>query len=453
MAVDRDRYRAQEWLAKIEARGGTELAAPLDQAIRLLASPATPDTDRVLVLLTDGQVGNEDQILKALAKRIKGLRAFTLGIDQAVNDAFLRRLAGLGGGYCEVVESEDRLDAVMAKVHRRIRSPLLSSLSLTAEGVRFIEDESVPRQLPDLFPGAPLTVMGRYAGSPSGSVTLNATDDAGQPWHQAVRGTATANDAIHLSWARARVRELEDRFVSGMGNTATLEKLILATSLTHGVLCRFTAFVAVDVKEVVNEGGEVRRVTQPVELPAGWTMPIDLMAMPMTGALRAGGSGMARCYAPPSVAPAAPALGAFSDAEETVLDSDLAEMPASRSEGIIDRLAEKAKQIFRSRTPRTTAPAGAGIDLSAYRRRVAEMLDQINKATDIVRALGTLAIQLEALIDDLKSIGVSDNQTKPLADLLREFCEWLAKAKATPGIDVASMVERCREVLGAFAKG
>nr|BFE72217.1 hypothetical protein GCM10020092_055180 [Actinoplanes digitatis] len=37
------------------------------------------------------------------------------------------------------------------------------------------------------------------------------------------------------------------------------------------MLCRFTAFVAVDSR-VVNEGGETRRVTQPVEAPSGWDM-------------------------------------------------------------------------------------------------------------------------------------------------------------------------------------
>jgi Ca-activated chloride channel family protein len=39
--------------------------------------------------------------------------------------------------------------------------------------------------------------------------------------------------------------------------------------LRFGVLCRFTAYVAVDSR-VVNEDGETRRVTQPVELPSGW---------------------------------------------------------------------------------------------------------------------------------------------------------------------------------------
>ena len=46
-----------------------------------------------------------------------------LSLDQAVNEGFLKRLACLGGGCCELVESEDRLDAVMDRVHRRIGTP------------------------------------------------------------------------------------------------------------------------------------------------------------------------------------------------------------------------------------------------------------------------------------------------------------------------------------------
>ena len=90
------------------------------------------DRDRILVLVTDGQVGNEDQVLKVLGARLKGIRVFTLGIDQAVNEGFLRRLAdlGQGGGSCELVESEDRLDAVMDSIHRRIGTPVVTDVCL-----------------------------------------------------------------------------------------------------------------------------------------------------------------------------------------------------------------------------------------------------------------------------------------------------------------------------------
>ena len=85
--------------------------------------------------------------------------------------------------------------------------------------------------------------------------------------------------ALTQQWARARLRDLEDRYTAG---ERALEPEIVATSLRHRVLCRFTAYVAVDTR-VVTEGGGPRRITQPVELPSGWEMP-GAFAPPMAAA-------------------------------------------------------------------------------------------------------------------------------------------------------------------------
>src|SRR5262249_58447662 len=123
---------AVEYLARVEARGGTEMAEPLRQGLAALTAgdggAAVPgrQRDRVLVLITDGQVGNEDHILATLGEAAQAVRIFTLGIDQAGNAAFLRRLSDLGGGTSALVESEDRLDAVMDQTHRHIGTPVLT---------------------------------------------------------------------------------------------------------------------------------------------------------------------------------------------------------------------------------------------------------------------------------------------------------------------------------------
>jgi Ca-activated chloride channel family protein len=303
-ATDRNRFRAVEFLAAVGARGGTDMAPSLDRAVTELnggacgtAGTAVAHRDRVLVLVTDGQVGNEDQILRHLGARLGGIRIFTLGIDQAVNEGFLRRLAGLGGGACEVVESEDRLDEVMAQVHRRIGTPLLTGLRLEPAGIQIVPGTLVPGRLPDLFAGAPLVVLGRYTVGQvgnlpkggklptcptdgGGSLRLVAHDEAGQPWSETVPAAVSANEAIPAVWARGHIRELEDRFVIGREDRATLEKRIVTTSLKYGVLCRFTALVAVDRAEAVNEGGRVHRVTQAVEAPAGWAGAAESHPMP-----------------------------------------------------------------------------------------------------------------------------------------------------------------------------
>jgi Ca-activated chloride channel family protein len=268
------RCRAAEFLEKVEARGGTEMAQPLTQAVTVLTeglnrSARVAGAERVLVLITDGQVGNEDQILRQLGPRLKGVRVFTLGIDQAVNAAFLRRLADLGGGASEVVESEERLDEVMGQVHRHIGTPVLTGLRLEPAGLALRPESVVSGRLPDLFAGAPLLIAGRYQGRSSGGVAVRGLSAAGQAWSAEVSGCPVEGAPLASMWARGRVRELEDRYVSGAPSTG-LEQEIVATSLRFGVLCRFTAFVAVDRDAVVNPGGQVHEIVQPVEQPAGW---------------------------------------------------------------------------------------------------------------------------------------------------------------------------------------
>ena len=270
-ASDRQRFRAAEFLAGIDARGGTEMAEPLDQAVTELSrGPGPGGTDRVLVLITDGQVGNEDEILRRLGPRVKDIRIFTLGIDRAVNAAFLRRLADLGGGNSELVESEQRLDEVMDRIHRHIGTPVLTGLSLLPAGLDVVADSVVPVRLPDLFAGAPVLVSGRYRGTAGGTLVVRAQDSHGEKWAAEVVPTLTEQAPLDRVWARGRVRELEDRYVIRGGERGRLEKEIASTSLRFGVLSRFTAFVAVDRTEVVNPGGEGKKIVQAVEAPAGW---------------------------------------------------------------------------------------------------------------------------------------------------------------------------------------
>ena len=273
-ATDRNRFKGVEFLAKLESRGGTEIARPLDQAVGLLDERGH-DRDRILVVVTDGQVGNEDQVLKVLGARLLGIRVFTLGIDQAVNEGFLRRLAatGQGGGSCELVESEDRLDAVMDAIHCRIGTPVVTEVRLEpgASGLVFLADTLVPDRPPSLFRGSPLLLTGRYRGQRHGPVEVRGKTPAATEWSEAVVASVRDNPAIASAWARGQVRQLEDRYAAGTEDHSALEQTIIATSLRFGVLCRFTAYVAVDRTAVVNEGGEVHQITQPVEMPAGWS--------------------------------------------------------------------------------------------------------------------------------------------------------------------------------------
>nr|WP_202420993.1 VIT domain-containing protein [Actinomadura rayongensis] len=259
-ATDRNRFRAVEHLATLDARGGTEMLTPLDEAAGLLTDTSR---DRVLVLITDGQIANEDQLLAHLLPRLAGVRVHTVGIDHAVNAGFLNRLAI--GGRCELVESENRLDEAMESVHHRIGAPLVTDLHLDPAGLEIDPSTVAPRRLGALYPGAALVIAGRYTGASPGDLTLRGTAADGSPWHRSLTPTVAPSRAAASIWARAHLRDLEDRYVIEGG--PELEQQIVRVSLRFNVLCRFTAFVATDAVTANETGTRPHQVIQPVENP------------------------------------------------------------------------------------------------------------------------------------------------------------------------------------------
>ncbi|GIH96502.1 VIT domain-containing protein [Planobispora siamensis] len=401
-ASDRNRYRAVEHLARLEARGGTEMLDPLREAAAMLGDPSR---DRVLVLVTDGQVGNESQIIKEVGGRLVGVRVHTVGIDRAVNAGFLSRLSGLGGGRCELVESEDRLDEAMEHIHRRIGSPVVTELSLKGDGLDPVAGET--GRLGSIYPGVPLTVHGRYRGAASGAVVLHGTDASGHSWERRIAGTRVDNPAVRSIWARARLRDLEDRYAAG---DHSVEEKILSTSLRYGVLCRFTAFVAIDSR-VVAEGGPAHRVVQPVELPSGWeTGPAAPMAAaPMAWmSPPAGGPPAAPMAAPRPAAPGGAARASFQPAAFDWMEQERPADPFEETERFFPRadgpVAGSTVPVppphMVTPYPSSPVPAPAGQD--ALRAQLAEELRRLRAAeslrsADRLRYLADLGNRLTAL--------------------------------------------------------
>ncbi len=272
-ASDRARWRTIEWLGRIDARGGTEMGGAMAEAIRLLGSSGQ-QRQPILVLVTDGQVSGEDVVLRAVKQvsangRIP--RIHTIGIDRAVNAGFLRRLADAGGGTCDLVESEDRLDAAMDQIHRGIATAAVTDLKVEALAGTLIQESLAPARLPDLFADRPITIFGQFqATAASWILQVSGTDANGNRWKAEVTAVDGRSDTIRSLWGRARVRDLEDRYAMGVEDPKSLAKKIVELSLATNVLSRFTAYVAIDRSEVVNKGGRQQQVVQPVEMPEGW---------------------------------------------------------------------------------------------------------------------------------------------------------------------------------------
>lgn len=484
-ASDRTRFRAVEQIAKIDARGGTELAEPLEQAMRAFGS-TYDDRERVIVLVTDGQVGNEDHLLRSAAGGLKNIRMFTLGIDQAVNGAFLKRLASAGGGLCELVESEDRLDQVMAKVHRRIGVPVATELAITGSGLDLSRATIAPNKLPDVYAGSPVVIFGRYGGSAPSDATIAVKGTSfGDPLELTVARDPIARGPVGwlaASWARAYIRDLEDRYATG---DHSVEATIVKTSKQFTVLSRFTAFLAVDASEVVNRGGRVKQIVQPVDAPAGWDMlesTASAPAMPAFGGLaqtRGGGSGAMKTMA---MAPGAPARMLAADFDDDQSDAEASNVGESAppAELGLDATRAFAPAPSRALRRRSAPPAGAAPSApppampypapkqpqhraaelkeeaaddksigNAYLAQLAQLARELaaHAGGPNVASIRMLRQRLTEWIEDLRSVGGPSS----LADAAEKLVQRLAAALA--GTDLAREATAIADELATLAGG
>ena len=466
-ASDRNRFRAVEALARIDARGGTELAEPLRRAAAMLAG-GTDDRERVIVLVTDGQVGNEDQILRELVPNLRNVRMFTLGIDQAVNAAFLKRLAAAGGGLCELVESEDRLDAVMAKVHRRIGTPIATDLAVRGLGLAIAGASLAPKKLPDVYAGAPVTILGRYHGAAPATARIEVTGHSlGEAMCTAIdrEGDTTGATWLAASWARAAIRDLEDQYATGV--RGDLEHEIVALSKRHTVLSRFTAFLAIDRAAVVNPGGRLVQAVQAVESPAGWEGGAAAPPPPPKQAMKARMTSLAS-PASPAPAPmssasgllggrgaaapgggyrsAPPAAPSGPPPQSSTPPPSFAQAPPrpSQAQPMPARLEHKEDRAKSAKDEASVRPDAYLVSLGDLARE----LDARARGTADLATLRILRQRLTEWIEDLRSVGTHDALASAVEDIVHRLSAALAA-----GTSIAGTVAALAGELAALAAG
>lgn len=297
-ATDQHRWQAAEWIANVDARGGTELGGALRAAIQPFAAFGMPESrDAVVVVVTDGHVGGEDSVMRTIESL--GLprlpRIFTMGIDRAVNASILAKLADSSGGTFELVESEKRLDRVMERFHRDIGSPVLTDIKIEPLNFDLIQGSQTPCGACSVFADRPLMLFGRIAG-PRKTLRLRvtATRADGKPWEAELSAQQSDVPTLVPLWGRGRVRDLEDQYARAGRKAGALQSEIVAVSLESHVLSRFTSYVAVDHAEKVNVGGVQHTIVQPVEEPEGWAMDIHRRKYKRVGAKRSLGARSAR---------------------------------------------------------------------------------------------------------------------------------------------------------------
>lgn len=230
--------QASQWVAGLNADGGTEMLPVLRDA---LSQPNEPGYLRQLIFITDGSVSNEQEVLSMIQQRLRQSRLFTVGIGAAPNNYLLRKAAELGRGQFTPINESEGVSEAMNRLFEKLESPVLTDLRISLPDG--IQAEIWPQKLPDLYAGQPLVVAMKLNRLPE-QITLHGQQP--EPWQQALQLPAEQqHNGVARLWARSKIESLMDQMQRGT-DESEVRPAVLEVALQHQLMSNYTSFVAVE---------------------------------------------------------------------------------------------------------------------------------------------------------------------------------------------------------------
>ena len=264
-ATEENKKRALDFIMARPGAGGTNI---LPAVKRALALPRSEGTSRIVVVATDGYVRVETELFELIRQNLGKANLFPFGIGTAVNRFLIEGMARAGQGEPFVILNPEEAAKQAGRFKHYIDAPVLTGLKATFTGFDAYEVE--PLSLPDLFALRPVTLLGKYRGTPQGAIVISGKTASGE-FRREIKvepGQASPDNlSLKFLWARERIHRLSDHQHFSRSKDENKIKEITDLGLKYNLMTAYTSFVAVD--RLKRADGTVVTVKQPLPLPKG----------------------------------------------------------------------------------------------------------------------------------------------------------------------------------------
>ena len=259
----------------MEAAGGTAIDDALKTA---LSQKVEGDLSHLVMFMTDGRptVGTTDvnQILEGVkGANASKARVFTFGVGFDLNTTLLDTLARDHRGTSDYVRPQEDIEVKVSAIYNKIAYPVMSDVKLDYGQAQVYD--VYPRQMPDLFRGGQILLMGRSRdGAPerfklSGALAgRNVQLDLSEK--DPIQGSKDKpNDFIPKLWATRKVGYLLEE-IRAHGEDPELKQEVIRLAKKYGLVTPYTSYLAVDDSELTPPP-----VVRPEPRPVPWGPPVD----------------------------------------------------------------------------------------------------------------------------------------------------------------------------------
>jgi Ca-activated chloride channel family protein len=259
---------AKRYVAGLEANGGTEMRPAITRA---LEQPGFESHLRQVIFITDGSVGNEQELFSLIERELGTTRLFTVGIGSAPNSWFMRKAAEAGRGTFTLISALHEVNEKMDRLFRKLEQPQITDI--TVQWPAGTRTESYPETIPDLYVGEPIVIKALLDNElKQGDLLKISGNSALGTWGaELLVEQSDASPGVAAIWARARIENLMDRKRQGAAHEE-IRKAVIDTALSHHLVSKYTSLVAVDKTPVRPAYSKLSKEQVPNLLPYGQSM-------------------------------------------------------------------------------------------------------------------------------------------------------------------------------------
>ena len=160
-----NKQRALKFVRDMRAEGGTRMLTAVYEAIFTKSSLISAPQGEQIVLLTDGAIDYETEMMAIVNEHIGDKRFYVVGIGNAPNSFLIKGLAKVGKGSHLYVNHD--ITNKITELLFKINHPVIENLKVKIAK----EHEVLPKKFPDVMAGDPITFFIKVNDSSLSSLT------------------------------------------------------------------------------------------------------------------------------------------------------------------------------------------------------------------------------------------------------------------------------------------
>lgn len=202
---------------------------------------STENLEKICVLLTDGDIGNVDQVIQLVNSFKKTTRFFTIGLGDSVDRQLVEKVAKVTGGLSKVVIDEKSIDDCIIEMTTHVYKTHYTDIEVTF-------DTDVVKYPGVMYSSNYITIFHQHeSNEPIHNISIKGTNSTTK--QQKIWNVDITTNQTNINDDLLRVLYVHDQ-ITNIDNNLTNNEII-DLSVKHSLMNQLTSFIIVD--QIVND--------------------------------------------------------------------------------------------------------------------------------------------------------------------------------------------------------